>query len=54
MKVKSFSTSGSQHKMVSITCLNSFSFFLGVIEILIESDVDGHDVDPLIADKEDA
>ena len=25
-----------------------------MIEILIESDVDGHDVDPLIADKDDS
>ena len=54
MKAKSFSTFGSKHNTVSITCLNSFCFFSGVMEILIESDVEGYDADPLMIDKEEA
>ena len=53
MNVQSFSTFGSKHNTVSITCLNSFCFFSDVIETLIESHVDGYNVNPLMTDKEE-
>ena len=54
MSAKSFSTSGSQHSTVSITCLSSLCFFSGTMETLIQSCVDGHGVRPLLMNKEDA
>ena len=52
MKAKSFSNFWSKHNTVSITCLNSFCFFLGVMEKLIESDTDRNDAVSFVTDKE--
>ena len=48
MKDESFSFFGSNCNTVSITYLKYFCFFPDVMETLIESDTDGHDVGPLM------